>query len=347
MRRRRSGGTRAASPTSCSTASSFRSGPGRSCAFCRACAPTGTSACSTTAIRGATTAGCWSACRCRATRCANSSVFSPSSAIRTWTKAAIRRTGCFSVELRLRLLSEVSRRDVSRVAGRRRESLRVVQELEPRRLAAVHAAFGDDEIHRNVVRLRVYRFQESLLVRDPDDARPLGERRERAVEKSAAISQAVSVPVPSHHRQEHMIRADLGRADRVRDAERPFGQLHPGFPFAKNERSLGGDDDRQRGPRPAPPQGRSQMTRVVFVPVRPTKCQYSVHQIRERAFKVMVDPQAQLAQGLLGERFAFPQEPCAFVLAPGGKLGRSHVRRPSSGTKNACSMYSIKGGSKP
>src|SRR5436853_7243237 len=121
---------------------------------------------SSTAIRGVPPAGCWSVCSYLATRCANSSVFSQSSAIRTWTKGAIRRTGCFSAELRLRLPSEVSWRDVSRIAGRRRESLRVVLELEPPRLAVVHAAFGDDEIHRNVVRLRVYRFQESLLVCD-------------------------------------------------------------------------------------------------------------------------------------------------------------------------------------
>src|SRR5207248_10760085 len=53
------------------------------------------------------------------------------------------------------------------------------------------------------------------------------------------------------------------------DPERPDRQFHPGFPFAKNERSLGGHHDRQRGPRPAPPQGRSHMARVVFVPVRP------------------------------------------------------------------------------
>src|SRR5882724_2974510 len=137
-----------------------------------------------------------------------------------------------------------------------------------------------------------------------------------------------------------MIRADLGRADWVGDAKRPVGQFHSGFPFAKNERGPGSHDDRQGGPRPAPAQGRSQMARVVFVPVRPTKCQDSVHQIRERAFKVMVDPQAQLAQGLLGERFAFPQEPCAFVLAPGGKLGSIHAQWPSSGTKNACNMVS-------
>jgi len=40
---------------------------------------------------------------------------------------------------------------------RRRESLRGVQELEPRRLAPVHAAFGDDKIHGDIVRLRIDR----------------------------------------------------------------------------------------------------------------------------------------------------------------------------------------------
>jgi len=36
------------------------------------------------------------------------------------------------------------------------------------------------------------------------------------------------------------------------------------------------------------------MTRVVFVPVRPTKCDSPVHQIRERTFKVVVDPEMRL-----------------------------------------------------
>src|SRR5258706_8497990 len=141
-----------------------------------------------------------------------------------------------------------------------------------------------------------------------------------------------------------MIGADLGRADGVGDAKRPVSQLTSGSASAKNKRGVGSHDDLQRGPRTAPAQGRGQMARVVFVPVRPTKCHDSVHQIRERAFKVMVDPQTQLAQGLLGERFAFPQEPCAFVLAPGGKLGSIHAVAFIWHEK--CLYYSIKGGSK-
>ena len=67
------------------------------------------------------------------------------------------------------------------------------------------------------MRLRVYGLQEGLLVGDPDDAGPLGERGERTVEKTATVAEPITVRVPSEHRQEHVIRADLGRTDGVRD----------------------------------------------------------------------------------------------------------------------------------
>src|SRR2546421_4594587 len=54
--------------------------------------------------------------------------------------------------------------------------------------------------------------------------------------------------------------------------------------------------------------GRSKVARVVFLPVGPTKCQYSVHQVRERAFKVVVNPRAQFGERLWGKRFALDRK---------------------------------------
>src|SRR6266571_1542696 len=140
-------------------------------------------------------------------------------------------------------------------AGRRGEGLRVVEKFEALRPAAVYAALGHDEIGGDIVRLRMDGAQVSLLVSDPDDLRPLRERRERAVEKSAAVAQAVSISVPSQHGQEHVVRDYFGRIDRIGNSERPPGQFHAWAPLTKDERGFGRHDDRQRRGRPASAQG--------------------------------------------------------------------------------------------
>src|SRR5438105_1961915 len=78
----------------------------------------GTSACFTTATTAPTTAGCWSASRCPRTRCASSPRSCASSAIRTPTRRAIRRTGSSSSEFGARaviILVEQHRQRADRI----------------------------------------------------------------------------------------------------------------------------------------------------------------------------------------------------------------------------------------
>src|SRR5262249_35684735 len=72
--------------------------------------------------------------------------------------------------------------------------------------------------------------------------------------------------------------------------------------------------------RASPPHRGGEMAHVVLVPVRPAERENAVHQIRERAFNVDVDPRAAFREHPLGELVALAQQPRALALAPGRKF---------------------------
>jgi hypothetical protein len=106
-----------------------------------------------------------------------------------------------------------------------------VQQREARFADAVHTCFGDDEVHRHVVSLRVDRRQARDFEADPDLERLWAHLGKCAIEVAAAIAQAVAVRVESDRRnEEHLWCKHLG-AVRHRQAERSFHSRRTGPPF--------------------------------------------------------------------------------------------------------------------
>ena len=142
----------------------------------------------------------------------------------------------------------------------------------------------------------------------------------RVRSKTAAVTQTVSVSVPADHRQQHVVGLQFVRVDRIRDAERSVGELHARMPFAKNQRRFRRDHDRHRGLGASSPQRGGEVPHVVFVLVRPTEREDAVHQIRERAFNMNVDPRPHPGECFFRQGASFAQQPRSLILAPGGKF---------------------------
>src|SRR5207245_9623899 len=82
--------------------------------------------------------------------------------------------------------------------------------------AAAHAGLGDDHVHRDVEILRMDRLQLRQLEADADRQWPRRERRQGAVEITAAIPQPIAVAVKADERGQYRLRQHELAVVRVR-----------------------------------------------------------------------------------------------------------------------------------
>src|SRR5439155_26702623 len=118
--------------------------------------------------------------------------------------------------------------DLAEIAHRRRQraafaALRLAEIGETFGIAAVHAALGHHVVHWDVPGLRRDGVEPGELVGNSYDHGPLGEARERAIEEARAVAEAVALSIPAVHRQNHGVRLDFGRVDRIGNIQRAGG----------------------------------------------------------------------------------------------------------------------------
>src|SRR5256714_3782846 len=259
-------------------------------------------------------AGCWSASRCRKARCASSASSCASSATRTPTRRATRPTACSwfnSVALHLVGVADGGGE------GARRAGLRLAEVGEALGVAAIDAALGDHVVHWDVPGLRVDGVEARSLVGDSDHHRPLGEGGERAVEEARAVAEAIALRVPAVHRQKYRVGLHRWRIDRVGNVQRTAREGDARMPFAKYQRRLRRNDDRQRGQRAPLAQRSGKMAGGALALYLPTKNEGATGKAREGGGQITGDAPAPEGELGGGERRARPGEARSPCPAPG------------------------------
>src|SRR5262249_8072482 len=171
------------------------------------------------------------------------------------------------------------------------------------------------------------------LIRHADGYGPRRQARQRAIEESGAVAQAVARAVPSDHRQQKRGGDDGIRARRIRNAERAVGEGHPGMPLAEDEGLAWGDAYRQRGDGAPVAKPLRERPSVIFVADGPAEAEPRRAEPGERALEMRIEASTQVLDGGGVERLARGNQALTLAPSPGGKLvgGHGHLvqRRPA------------------
>src|ERR1019366_3025364 len=203
-------------------------------------------------------AACWWACRCRPRKCRSFAASCMIWAIPFGTRATTRRTSCSSVEgSYFWILAEISRRNFGGVAHRGTELGAPLpghaKILDLVAVAAVYAALRDHVVHRNVPRLGMDGIDRADFEGDADYQRfPVFQSCQRAVEKAAAVTEAIALLIESVHRQQYGVRHQLGACLGIGDVELAQFHFDSGMPFPEKEGRLRRAHYPQRGGRCRP-----------------------------------------------------------------------------------------------